>query len=95
MLLNKRKETPVKFNSGLSSNRPSNNWALSLITASHVRRKFKAVLDSQSGFHAVDFEFEVLDSSCEFDSGFQSPGFQIPKVKNYRILETEFPLIGN
>ena len=26
--LNKRKETPVKFNLGLSANRPSNNWAL-------------------------------------------------------------------
>ena len=27
MLLNTRKETPVKFNPGLSTNRPSNNWA--------------------------------------------------------------------
>ena len=26
--LNKRKETPVKFNPGLSANRRSNNWAL-------------------------------------------------------------------
>ena len=28
MLLNPRKETQVKFNPGLSANRPSNNWAL-------------------------------------------------------------------
>ena len=28
MLLNNKKETPVKFNPGLSANRPSNNWAL-------------------------------------------------------------------
>ena len=27
MLLNKEKETRVKFNPGLSANRPSNNWA--------------------------------------------------------------------
>ena len=28
MLLNKEKESRVKFNPGLSANRPSNNWAL-------------------------------------------------------------------
>ena len=28
MLLKKEKETRVKFNPGLSANRPSNNWAL-------------------------------------------------------------------
>ena len=28
MLLNKEKECRVKFNPGLSANRPSNNWAL-------------------------------------------------------------------
>ena len=28
MLLKKEKESRVKFNPGLSSNRPSNNWAL-------------------------------------------------------------------
>ena len=27
MLLNKEKESRVKFNPGLSANRPSNNWA--------------------------------------------------------------------
>ena len=94
--MNKKKETPVKFNPVLSSNWPSINWALSLITASHVRRESKTVLDSQSGFLAVDSGFEVLnsgfflDSSSEFDSG-----FQIPQVKIYRILETGFPLIGD
>ena len=33
MLLSKEKETRVKFNRGLSANRPSNNWALKLQTA--------------------------------------------------------------
>ena len=28
MLLNTKKETLVKFNPGLSANRPSNNWAM-------------------------------------------------------------------
>jgi len=28
MLLNREKETRVKFNLGLSANRPSNNWVL-------------------------------------------------------------------
>ena len=27
MLLNKKKETRIKFNPGLSANQPSNNWA--------------------------------------------------------------------
>ena len=30
MLLKKEKESRVKFNPGLSANRPSNNWALGL-----------------------------------------------------------------
>ena len=30
MLLNKEKESRVKFNPGLGANRPSNNWALVL-----------------------------------------------------------------
>ena len=102
MLLNKRKETPVKFNPGLSANRPSNNWALVLITASHVRRESKTVVDS--GFHAVDSRFQVLDSGffvsetwipdsgfLELFSGFQSPGFQIPRIKIYQIPETGLP----
>ena len=67
-----------------------------------------------SGYHAVDFGFQELDSlffdgetwipdsSRELDSGFselfsgfQSPGFQIPQVKIYRILEMGLPLIGD
>jgi len=31
MLLSEEKETRVKFNPGLSANRPSNNWALIFI----------------------------------------------------------------
>ena len=32
MLLNTRKETRVKFNPGLSANRPSNDWSLPVKT---------------------------------------------------------------
>ena len=101
MLLNKRKETPVKFNPGLSANRPSNNWALVLITASHVRRESKTVVDS--GFHAVDSRFQVLDSGFFVsetwipDSGLLElfSGFQIPRIKIYQIPETGLPLMGD
>ena len=36
--LTKDKETQVKFNPGLSANRPSNNWALVSIGALHLKK---------------------------------------------------------
>ena len=61
----------------------------------HVR-EYKTVLDS--GFHAVDFGFQVLDSwLCHWslDSGFQRlVGFRIPGAKISRILQSGFPYMG-
>jgi len=70
-------------------------WNLFEIGDSLHVRKFKTFLDS--GFHAVDSEFEVLDvgilcrwnldsgfqfaSGLELYSGFQSPEFWFPQLK--------------
>ena len=59
------------------------------------------------GLQVLDFSFFVgetwiPDSSRKLDSGdpelfsgFQSPGFQIPRIKIYQIPETGLPLMGD
>ena len=44
MLLNKGKESRVKFNPGLSANSPSNNWAQIVFTISHNQRRSRDIL---------------------------------------------------
>ena len=53
--------------------------------SSHARES-KTVLDS--GFHAVDSGFQVLDSSlCQWNLGCQSlVGFRIPQENVFRII---------
>jgi len=92
MLLNKRKETLVKFNPGLSANRPSNNLALAL----RIVACQKGIQDSRGFSWIPDSRYWIPDSGfLELFSGFQSPGFQIPQVKIYRIPETRKPLMGD
>ena len=51
--------------------------------ASPYVRLSKSALDTGfQGFNSVDSRFQVLDSGIlELNSGFQHPGFPIPKVK--------------
>ena len=53
-------------------------WELNAFSTPHARES-KTVFDS--GFHIMDSGFQVLDSNCWWDSGIQSPGFQIPRVR--------------
>ena len=57
------KETQVKFNPGLSINRPSNNWAQVVIThAPHVcsQHSFELPL-RMNGMHRMQFDHARLD----------------------------------
>ena len=61
MLLNKRKETRVKFNPGLSTNRPSNNSAWMLKEHINFRYLWKFDLDISNGFGEILFKkLEIL-----------------------------------
>ena len=78
MLLNKSKETPVKFNPGLSANRPSNNWALAL-----------RIVPCQKGWIPdsllVKLGFPIQDSFSRFpDSRAQDFRFHKSKFTGFR-----------
>ena len=51
-------------------------------TSPYVRLSKRALDTGFQGFNSVDSRFQVLDSGIlELNSGFQHPGFRIPKVK--------------
>ena len=54
------RETQVKFNPGLSANRPSNNWAQNIVVISLYKRPF-AILETKRKLGQVNFCKDFCD----------------------------------